>query len=30
MESYRNSPLNTAPTDLLTDPCLPLRADRAG
>ena len=27
MEIYRNSPLDTAPADLLTDLCLPLRAD---
>ena len=26
MEIYRNSPLDTAPADLLTDLCLPLRA----
>ena len=25
MELYRNSPLDTAPTQLLTDLCLPLR-----
>jgi len=30
MELYRNSPLDTAPADLLTDLCVPLRAGRAG
>ena len=30
MEIYRNSPLDTAPVDLLTDLCLPLRSGREG
>ena len=29
MEIYRHSPLDTTPSDLLTDLCLPLRAGRA-
>ena len=30
MELYRNSPMDTAPADLLTELCLPLRAARNG
>ena len=30
MEIYRNSPMDTAPADLLTELCLPLRAARNG
>ena len=30
MEIYLNSPLDTAPADLLTDLCVPLRAGREG
>ena len=30
MEIYRNSPLDTAPADLLTDLCVPLRVPREG